>query len=183
MDKSLQSTFSYILLRANVNKQLKQELTEIYWGDIIEAFMECEEQWIEPSILWPFEWGNLMHRISVVQLVSNYNPCNWLSGILSYNNKEPLLINKDDDGVKIVFRNGCFEFSKQVDEVQKNPYYLRFIEVFKLTTELTCQKYKDIIFIGGKGFSLDQEIDLEDQISLQDVGLPIASRLPKKKGK
>lgn len=166
-------TFAYILLTA---PHLK-EIDKMYWGGVIEAFMSCEEQWTEAKDLWPFEWGDLMHRVSVVQLTQGYDPRN------------DLLRNFKKQGIAPIFRqdlDGDKDNIIYFDKVPKNilnedlppgsKHAKRFLEVLSETISLSSKKGLGFLFVGGWGFSFDMNLELEDQKLIKAEGIKYSSR-------
>ena len=76
-------TFAYILLACKLTQELKSELSEYYWGGIIEAFISCEEQAIAPEGLYPFGWESIMNRVAPVQMTNGWDPRRNFLGIYS----------------------------------------------------------------------------------------------------
>ena len=167
--------FAYILLNADFDGELQSDLASYYWGGIIEAFIDCEEQWVDPANIWPFGWGPRMKRVSVVQITVNHNPCDWISSLISDGVIHPIFVNEYDDGVITAFKKDEVNKNALVKYQNGNEYFERFLQMLRL---LATSTYEDIIFIGGKGFSADFEIDSSEQQLLREVGIQISSRMP-----
>lgn len=57
-------TFVYLLLACSWSRDLESQLSDWYYGDIIEAFIESEDQARRPEDLWAFGWEEFMARIT-----------------------------------------------------------------------------------------------------------------------
>ena len=172
-----EKVFAYLLLNADLNGELESDLTNYYWGGIIEAFMACEEQWVDPVGLWPFGWGHGMKRVSVVQIVLSHDPCHWISGLISDGVIQPFFAKDDDDGMIIVFKRDEVNVTALANHQYENEYSKRFVQLLELTATHTTS-HNGIVFIGGRGFSADFEIDATEQQLFRQVGVRISSRMP-----
>lgn len=169
-------TFAYILLASPYFKEIER----MYWGSIIEAFISCEEQWLEVSDLWPFGWGNLMSRVSLVQLTQGYDPLNDLMMIFEDKDIMPKLRQDlDRDKNNIVYFDKLPKDTFNYEDLScQSKHSKRFLNILNATISLSSKKEAGLLFVGGWGFSYDMNLDLEDQETIRTAGIKYASRVP-----
>jgi hypothetical protein len=168
-------TFAYIVLSSSY----KKEIETMYWGGVIEAFISCEEQWIEPKDIWPFEWEKFMYRNAVVQLTNDWDPRLALLNIFKDINIEPSfrqVLNGEKDNI-IYFDKIPSTTSVNVFTNKKSKEYERFVNILSDAVILSKKKQLGLLFIGGWGFSYDINLKEEDQLLLKDIGIKYCSRI------
>lgn len=173
------NTFAYTLVASEWNESLKNDLEEYYWGGVIEAFIDGEDQYIEFEQSWPFNWAPIMRKIAVVQLCENFDPRPYLLSYFAFSNITP------NFQQSATGENNIFYFSEFPDcavndfsfkNAKRDDNFNRFIKVLSLTLQLCKERNSGLLFIGGWGFSTEDELDLEAQRMIASHGIKITGR-------
>jgi hypothetical protein len=172
--------YVYIFFISKFAEELIVEFKDYYWGGVIEAFISCEQQWIDANDLWPFGMEQYAKRISVVQVAENFNPVDSLLKILASNNVEPRFIqNTNDSENNMLAFDPTFTLSIFNNSIlPKSNYGKRFLKILTKNLDLSKKAGATIFMVGGKGFSLDLELEKVDQQLLKKVGMMFPSRMP-----
>ncbi|MCS3918013.1 hypothetical protein Q2T83_16020 [Fervidibacter sacchari] len=174
-------TFVYLLLACSWSRDLESQLSDWYYGDIIEAFIESEDQARRPEDLWAFGWEEFMARITPVQLTLGWDPRPYIISIFANANIEPY------------YRLGYFEehdnilyFDKLPPKwilpsatagiVPNPPDKIRFDKVLLSTIELARSLNRGLLFIGGWGWDYDMDIPREVEPILRQAGMQFFTR-------
>lgn len=154
-------------------------LNECYWGGVIEAFISCEEQWITTDDLWPCGWGQYMHRDAVVQIVEDFDPCKAIKNILINNGiKYTLTGDNLQTGEIILFKINKKFNNLKIDFDNGNILIRRFIDILFSVIDFNKNNEETILFVGGRGFSLSETLDEENQGLLLQNGFSFCNRRP-----
>src|SRR5437867_3676379 len=95
-------TFAYLLMASAWSKEIEAEVSGCSRGDVLELFMEREEQAQAPDHLWGFGWDDPMSRIAPVQLTYGWDLRPYLSTAFAEAGVEPCFAKgsgEDRDGI------------------------------------------------------------------------------------
>lgn len=173
-------TFAYILLACELSQELKSELSEYYWGGIVEVFIDCEEQALAPEDLYPFGWESIMNRVAPVQVTNGWDPRPTLFDELLKEGENPrFTCGGKEDIPNIIF----IEHPNKKDSTEKliSLNLMRdkrqFNKILNSTIQLCSQGNNGLLFIGGWGFSYeDKQLSDEVRDFLVDSGFQFTSR-------
>lgn len=173
-------TFAYILLACKWAQELESELTEYYWGGIVEAFIDSEEQAIAPEDLFPFGWESIMKRIAPVQFTNGWDPRRYLFDELLKEGENPTFACGEEGGLPhIIFveypaKKDTTEKLIKLDIVRDKR---QFNKILNATLELCEQGNTGLLFIGGWGFNYEaNSLNNDDRDFLADSGFQFTNR-------
>jgi hypothetical protein len=182
MAESNTKTFAYMLLSCDWRDDFREALRDWYYGDIIEAFSEGEDQAESPEELWSFGWEAFMNRVAPVQLT------------LGFDVRRPILESFKSIGVEPFFRAGGFKqpdniFAFEVGDAEpridprehssENPFDVdRLAKVLRSTISIARHEARSLLLVGGWGWYYDMEIPLNVQELIRDSGMEFANRHP-----
>jgi hypothetical protein len=176
-----EKTFAYVLLACSWSKDFESQLSDWYYGDIIEAFVESEDQARTSEHLWAFGWEKLMARIAPVQLTLGWDPRPYVISIFHEANIEPYYrLGYLEERDNILYFDQLppeqILLSATAGIVPNPPDKIRFDEVLLSTIELARSLNRGLLFIGGWGWYYDMDIPREVESVLRQTGMQFFTR-------
>lgn len=173
-------TFAYLLLACKWSDEFKSEISDWYFGDIIEAFSEGEDQADCPEDIWSFEWEGFMDRVAPVQLTLGWDPRLYLVSLFKGEGIEPYFATGYADEPNNII---CFDrlpdglvFSGEAEKIPNPTDRERFDEVLRQTMEMARSQNRSLLFIGGWGWYYEMEVPSDRKTILQQAGLKFVNR-------
>lgn len=167
-------TFAYLLCVGKTNEGFEGKLNGWYFGDIIEAFSEAEDQARKPADIWSFNWDEHLSRVAPVQLTRGLDVRPLLLAALPAPN-----FRFETEGL---FGGSTFIFSAPsvgspaFRPPQASDDQSRFYAVLRATVSLAVPEKARVVFVGGWGWYYDMEVPAKQQRLLKKMGMPFVTR-------
>jgi len=166
-----------MLFACTWSEEFEAELADWYSGDMIEAFMEAEDQH-DP---WSFGWEGFMARIAPVQLTDGWDVHPYLIETFARMRVEPAYrlgyLDETDNVVFFARAPGGFESPN----IGAAPIGLaadvaRFHEVLEATIDLASSQGSGLLFVGESGWAYDMDVPMAARGTLERAGFRFATR-------
>jgi len=178
-------SYAYMLLSSEWPSELEKELSGWYYGDIIEAHIEAEEQAVDCLDLYPYGWDAFASRVAPVQVTEHFNPIRGLRDFAAMQRVAPSF-----DQVNVVYFPGTAILQCGFDLIPESVAIslcksqklvgdrdgLRFAQVLLATLSLARHEQRGLLFIGGEGWYYEMEIAEEKILLMEKTGFLFADR-------
>jgi hypothetical protein len=167
-------TFAYLLLVCPDIADPEHDVGAWSYTDIIEAFLQLEEQSAAERDMWPFGWGAHMRRIACTQVTRAFDVRPYMGRLLGsarFRFDHPSIF-----GGSVLF------FSKPelkplgVELTRDNKDLKRFAGVLEATVKLARERNEGVLFLGGWGWDFEPNLAPEQQVTLMAAGFPFVDR-------